>query len=246
MFGILRRPDASSNAADWIVPPGSSLEAINGTGRKVGDGYARRINISTFSQLGIGISSGAPLPVHLVNFFALRENKDWVKLDWTTATEINNRGFEVERRFEFENQFGSIHFEPTKASGGNSQSLLSYGYRNLNGFSGVSYYRLKQVDIDNHFIYSLIRAVKGIDGTSVNVTIMPNPNSGQFKILINGVTNVHDAIITDINGRVIKQFKVQPQQEVNVQGLPAASYILTIKDVFGKGENFSEKIVILY
>jgi len=53
-FGILRRPDASTNAADWIVPPGSLLEPLNGTGRKVSDGFARRYNISDFSQLGIG------------------------------------------------------------------------------------------------------------------------------------------------------------------------------------------------
>jgi hypothetical protein len=53
-FGILRRPDASSNAADWIVPTGSLLEPVNGTGRKVSDGFARRFNISDFSQVGIG------------------------------------------------------------------------------------------------------------------------------------------------------------------------------------------------
>ena len=60
-FGILRRPDASTNAADWIVPPGSSLEAINGPGRLVSDGYARRINISSFSQLGIGMFTANPV-----------------------------------------------------------------------------------------------------------------------------------------------------------------------------------------
>jgi hypothetical protein len=53
-FGILRRPDASTNAADWIVPTESLLEPINGTGRKVSDGFARRYNLSDFSQLGIG------------------------------------------------------------------------------------------------------------------------------------------------------------------------------------------------
>src|SRR5688572_4161963 len=53
-FGILRRPDASSNAADWTVPAGSFLEPLNGSGRKVRDGFARRYNISDFSQLGIG------------------------------------------------------------------------------------------------------------------------------------------------------------------------------------------------
>ena len=53
-FGILRRPDASSNAADWTVPTGSLLEPLNGTGRKMSDGFARRFNIPDFSQFGIG------------------------------------------------------------------------------------------------------------------------------------------------------------------------------------------------
>jgi len=59
-FGILRRPDASSNAADWKIPPGSLREPFNGAGRKVSDGFARRNNISDFSQLGIGTLSTVP------------------------------------------------------------------------------------------------------------------------------------------------------------------------------------------
>jgi hypothetical protein len=55
-FGILQRQDASSNAADWVVPSGSMLEGYNGLGRKVSDGFARRINISDFSQWGIGMA----------------------------------------------------------------------------------------------------------------------------------------------------------------------------------------------
>ena len=64
-FGILRRPDASTNAADWIVPSGSLLEPLNGTGRKVSDGFARRYNISDFSQLGIGEFNPATIPCEI-------------------------------------------------------------------------------------------------------------------------------------------------------------------------------------
>jgi hypothetical protein len=55
-FGILRRQGESDKAGDWIVPGGSLLESYNGLGRKVSDGYARRFNISDFSQWGIGMS----------------------------------------------------------------------------------------------------------------------------------------------------------------------------------------------
>jgi hypothetical protein len=64
-FGILRRPDASSNAADWMVPAGSLLESLNGTGRKVSDGFARRYNITDFSQFGIGeFNLGTPCEIN--------------------------------------------------------------------------------------------------------------------------------------------------------------------------------------
>jgi hypothetical protein len=57
---MLRRPDASTSASDWKVPSGSSLEQLNGLGRKLSDGFARRTNISTFSQWGIGIMGSVP------------------------------------------------------------------------------------------------------------------------------------------------------------------------------------------
>ncbi len=60
LFGILRRPDVSTNASDWTVPSGSSLEPLNGLGRKLSDGFARRINLSDFSQLGIGMMGSIP------------------------------------------------------------------------------------------------------------------------------------------------------------------------------------------
>ena len=59
-FGILRRSAASNSAADWIVPTGSLLESTNGLGRKVSDGFARRYNISSFSQWGIGMTGFVP------------------------------------------------------------------------------------------------------------------------------------------------------------------------------------------
>ena len=53
-FGTLRRPDASTDAAAWTVPAGRVLEPLNGPGRTQSDGFARRYNISDFSQFGIG------------------------------------------------------------------------------------------------------------------------------------------------------------------------------------------------
>ena len=245
MFGILRRPDGSSNAAEWSVPTGSSLESFNGAGRKVSDGYARRKNITTFSQLGIGMSPGV-LPIHLLDFTAIRENKKWVRLNWTTATETNNKGFEIERKFEYENQFANNGFVLTKALEGNSTGNLDYLFNDLNGYSGITYYRIKQVDKDNRFTYSIIKTVRGVNDGTIDVTIMPNPNKGQFKILITGVSDPHEAIICDQNGKIVRRENIQPQQTINILNLPAGIYFISIKDVFGKGMHFNEKIIVLH
>lgn len=243
-FGILRRPNASANGADWVVPAGSALPANNQPGRLVSSGYARRNNINSFSQFGLGVLS-TPLPVTLLGFDAKRLTKVKVQLQWETVTEINNKGFDIERRLEGEPSFTRIDFAPTKAPGGNSSSKLDYNYTDANGFAGVSYYRLKQIDIDNRYVYTHIRAVKGTGETQVSVMLYPNPNYGQFIIRLDGVNRTYDGVITDIGGKIVRQLKLSNNNNVDISGLSAGTYIIRIPDVFGEGEGFTEKVMVV-
>jgi hypothetical protein len=243
-FAILMRPQASSNAADWIVPPGSTLNANGGAGRMVVDGYARRNNIAALMQFGIGEMSAA-LPVTLVGFNAYRLNKLKVQLQWQTQTEQNNKGFEIERRLETETTFTSMGFVASKAADGNSSIKLNYNLTDANGYGGISYYRLKQLDRDGRSFHSLIKAVKGLGETSVSVLLWPNPARGQFSIRVDGVTGPKNAFITGLSGHTLRTLRLQNNQQVNVHGLPAGTYVLTVMDAFGNGEHFKEKIVVI-
>ena len=243
-FGILRRPDASSNAADWSAPAGSNLPANNNPGRLVSSGFARRNAIGSFSQFGIANLS-VPLPVTLLSFDARRQTKLSVMVNWETVTEINNKGFEVERRLDGEAGFTRIGFTPTKAIAGNSSSRIDYSYADANGFAGVSYYRLKQVDIDNRFTYTHIKAVKGMGETQVSVMLYPNPNYGQFTIRLDGVNRAYDAVITDMGGKTVRQLRLTNSGAVNITGLSAGTYIIRIPDVFGEGQAFTEKVLVV-
>lgn len=244
MFGILRRTDSSSNAADWTVPAGTMLPANGQPGRTVASGYARRNNIGGFSQFGLGQLS-APLPVTLLSFDARRQTSLKVLVNWQTLTEINNRGFEVERRLEGEPIFKQIGFVPSKAPGGNSSDRIDYQYTDANGYAGVSYYRLRQVDLDNRFNYTHIKAVKGTGETQVSVLLYPNPNFGQFTIRLEGVTRNYDALITDMGGKIIRQLRLSNNNQVTVTGLSAGTYLIRIPDVFGEGEAFTEKVMVI-
>lgn len=243
-FAILLRPQASSNAADWAVPPGSVLPPNGNAGRMVADGYARRNDLGALGQLGIG-ELFAALPVTLANFDAVRLTKLKVKLDWQTSTEINNKGFEIERRLENEASFTTLGFIASKAADGNSTLKLDYTLVDPNGYGGVSYYRLKQLDKDGRAFHSLIKAVKGLGETSVSILLWPNPARGQFSIRLDGATGIKDAFITDASGTTLRRMRLGNSQQINIQGLPAGTYVITVLNAFGDGDDFREKVIVI-
>jgi len=89
------------------------------------------------------------IPVELVSFTAVSEGKN-VILKWKTATELNNRGFELQRMSDGI-PFKGIAFI---SGGGTTSSLTDYSYNDKNLGSGSYVYRLKQQDFDGSFTYS--------------------------------------------------------------------------------------------
>lgn len=94
-------------------------------------------------------SSITALPVELTSFKSLVE-KDKVKLTWSTATEVNNLGFDIERKCE-NNEWKKIGFVQGH---GNSNSPKNYTYTDQ-PIGGINFkYRLKQIDFDGTYEYS--------------------------------------------------------------------------------------------
>ena len=89
-------------------------------------------------------------PVEMTVFTATTEENK-VKLKWQTVTELNNSGFEVQRKSENENEFKMLAFVKGK---GNSMMLNEYYFEDLDLTPGVYSYRLKQMDFDGTFEYS--------------------------------------------------------------------------------------------
>jgi hypothetical protein len=102
-----------------------------------------------------------PVPVELTAFTAITQNNK-VALQWKTATEVNNYGFEVERRSTFSVSFpyqGGDHGSDWQKIGfvnGNGTSNIehSYSYTDNSVSSGTYAYRIKQVDNDGTYKYS--------------------------------------------------------------------------------------------
>ena len=90
-----------------------------------------------------------PLPVELVSFNSSVSN-NIVELSWITATEINNLGFEIERKSE-NGVFDKIGFV---GGNGTTTNYSNYSFTDVLNTAGIYYYRLKQIDYDGSFEYS--------------------------------------------------------------------------------------------
>ncbi|MBX2976628.1 MAG: T9SS type A sorting domain-containing protein [Ignavibacteriaceae bacterium] len=93
-----------------------------------------------------------PVPVELASFSA-STNGNQVTLSWTTATETNNSGFEVERATILNGLKGEFAKTSFIKGNGTTTQLSNYSYSEIPG-QGSFVYRLKQIDFDGKFSYS--------------------------------------------------------------------------------------------
>lgn len=135
--------------------------------------------ISAFSLFTLGSrTSENPLPVSFISFDAAWKN-NFVKLNWVTASEINNKIFYIERSTDCSKweTIGQV------AGAGNSVHINSYEWKDYPSFQKIFYYRLKQEDNDGQINYLPVVAVKNTgfypDDTLV---IFPNPVNDEINI----------------------------------------------------------------
>ena len=93
------------------------------------------------------------LPVELASFEATADGENTEELSWQTASETNNEGFEVQRQLG-EDDWTSLGFVESPASGGTTSEPTSYRYTAEDVPAGSQQFRLKQVDLDGDSTYS--------------------------------------------------------------------------------------------
>jgi hypothetical protein len=172
-----------------------------------------------------------PLPVSLTKFALSTMGSD-VLVKWQTSTEINNKGFYIERSYD------GIRFEPiTFYKGkGNSNSLTSYQHldKDLLNANTRLYYKLWQVDFDGTKTDLGTRMVQA-DGIENTIQIYPNPASDAVWIKP-GEANTIDAIeIYTLAGSLVKIWPSIKQDankaaiQLPLAGLNPGMYLLHIK-----------------
>ncbi|HEX5154646.1 MAG TPA: T9SS type A sorting domain-containing protein [Parafilimonas sp.] len=136
------------------------------------------VNLFIFPYVSSGLNGCSVLPVSIFNFGGNIKN-DQAYLNWSTAAEINNKGFFVERSKNGKD-FTSIGFVK---GAGNSNKVVDYTYTDASLKDvnvSKTYYRLNQVDIDGKSTYSKV----------ISLSLDNLVNSGQWKLYPNPVKDV--------------------------------------------------------
>jgi len=179
------------------------------------------------------------LPVEFLDVKATVDN-DNVNVSWSTASEINNNYFTVERSAD------GINFTSLSdiKGAGNSNTVLDYNYRDNNPIEGTGYYRIKQTDFNGRFNYSMITTVK-YSSKSIDISVFPNPVKKGDNInivLSNGVNENYSASIYTLTDQKLSEYSFNKSFSIPVtNSLNDGVYYLIITS--GQ-ERHIEKIIV--
>ncbi len=172
---------------------------------------------SGFSNM-IDTTLSSQTPVQLYSFSGHVSNSKNIILEWSTTTESNNYGFEIQRRSDKkETKFESIDFIE-----GNGTVLKPKHYRYVdeNVAEGTYHYRLKQVDFEGTYDYSDTIEITLVLPSSIHLhQNYPNPFNASTEISYNLPVSSHvELIIYDMIGhqvcRLIDQFQTKGKYSV--------------------------------
>jgi hypothetical protein len=171
------------------------------------------------------------VPVTLVNFVGEKRNTI-NKLQWTTLTELNNTGFELQRSANGKD-FSTLTFIKSKAENGASNAAINYSFEDVKPLVTTNYYRLKQIDKDGKSTLSNIVVLAGNKVDRFEMTnLYPNPAVSNLNITINATKDENiQLVVTDIVGKILiqeKRFvtKGTNSTSLNTQKLCAGMYIV--------------------
>jgi hypothetical protein len=182
-------------------------------------------NSLTFSTpLALG---SAVLPVLFTKFDAACTDNGTL-VSWSTGSESNSNYFELQRSSDGSNW--------TTIATVKAASLASTGqaYKKLDAFGGKAYYRIKQVDIDGHFMYSTVTRTS-CEQKAIYMVIYPVPATDVLNVIVQSDKALKtDLVLVDAIGKIIRKtgatlFNGSNTFLFDLKGLPAGAYLIRIK-----------------
>jgi hypothetical protein len=204
----------------------SSGVSLNLTGLTLGQVYYFRVfgsassasqRTGTYCFCGSTSLGSNPLPVVLTDFKATAQ-KNKVFLKWNTATETDNRSFELERSTD------GIHYTTltTLAGHGTTNTSSDYDYTDLLAVKGKNFYRLKINGVNGRHEYSDVRVAE-IDYGKL-ISVFNNPVKGNLVIDASAATKI---VLLNMNGQQILSSQLkQGRNEISIPHLNTGIYFI--------------------
>jgi pectate lyase len=179
-------------------------------------------------KVNFNTSSCGSLPLNLLSFEAVLQNSpaNRVALTWKTTAEVNTSHFEIQKSIE-----NISYITLASVSALNLPGEHDYSAFDPNPNTGLSYYRLKQVDRDGRTTFSGIRTINNT--SSQKLSVFPNPANN--KIVIRHTAPGVSSMITifSAEGRVVKKVPISgfaTITDADISILPPGSYFVFYDD----------------
>jgi len=175
------------------------------------------------------------LPLELLQF-DVTSNRDYVGLEWRTASEQSTSHFAIERSSDV--QFWTTVDEVQAA--GNSSSVLAYSSLDQSPPTGTNYYRLKMVDLDGKYAYSAVQSV--VYEPLGELQLLPNPTKDKVEIHYPNIGSCRLQLVAASGKEVFPQATVSENSvHWNIENLPKGVYVVLLTTA---NEVLSKKLVV--
>jgi hypothetical protein len=209
-----------------MITSPSAFTQINTSFPNGGSNLNTNTNTTT-PAAGLIVSSA--LPVNISEFNARSADCQPVNLVWTTESEVNNKGFNIER------SFGGHDFEVIGFVESNHNSTTSNKYSFIDErmeVNGDYNYRLVAVDYDGLISISLIESIKRRCDEASDLIVYPNPAIDKINVFISSHNGgIIKAPIMDNSGKIIKvlNLNLNIKNDVFIGDLPPGIYSLKVE-----------------
>ncbi len=182
---------------------------------------------------GGGTGNDQTLPIKLLNFTAIKEGSKNL-LQWTTEQEVNSSYFEVERSGD------GVNYKAIGQVNGtvNSSVAKNYSLVDAKPVNGMNYYRLKMMDKDGEFSYSLVRTIN--EAVSFVASIYPNPVQNNLNLSFSSDKAMEVQVeVVDNEGKVVATQEMGVAAGVSIQGMNVgglSSGVYYVRVVGSEGE----------
>jgi parallel beta-helix repeat protein len=212
--GINLGNDGSGNPVSGLLDKDSQARIINGT-------------------IDIGADEFfTSLPINLLTFTVVQIQNKFVSIQWQTSSEVNNNYFEIQRCDDLE----SLNWQTIYIVKGNHNSTVLQNYECKDSpSSGIFYYRLKQVDLNEQYSYSKVVTVTISQAFKIQ-NFYPNPASSELQLTLETVSEgLLSFKVYDLYGREIIHGEQRLQVgnnriSMDVSSLLQGYYIIQLTD----------------